>query len=250
MPLVVHPLVPPQPPLSDYHPETLRFSPRNVTGTAFNEDDETEFTRQSRTTHSRDPSFEKAAKQQPASASGSALASPRVATSHSRVGGGERSIDSRNTYGHHRQTSIVHGIQHSRNGSHASSTTGPLSPQIIAAAGSGLDMQSVAARIEGDPGFPSRPSTALDGPLSPPNGFALERALSSTDILSPPATQRRMDQKQNRSKRDPSHHPSGSRQLRDDQKTVGEYALHVLFTSVSTIRNLSPSDTTYANRDL
>lgn len=226
--------VPLQPPHLDYHPETSRFSPRNVASTAFKENDETDFARPSRATHSRDQSFEKGAKQQPGSASGSALASPRVATSHSRVGGGERGVDSRNIpYGHHRQTSIVHGIQHSRNGSLASSTSGPLSPQMIAAAGSGLDMQSVAARIEGDPGFPSRPSTALDGPLSPLNGFALERALSSNDILTPSATQRRMDHIQSRSRRDHSQHPSGSRQLRDDQKTVGEYALHVLFTSVS-----------------
>jgi hypothetical protein len=199
--------------------------------TAYYEDDDIEFPRQPRATHSRDPSFEKSKQQQQPSTSASGVASPRIP----RGGGG---VDARSApYGHHRQTSIVHGIQHSRNGSLASSTSGPLSPQIIAAAGSGLDrldMQSVAARIEGEAGFPSRPSTALDGPMSPPVVLAMERAQSSAETMSPTTSQRRLDPKQSRPRRDHSHQPSGSsKQFRDDQKTVGEYALHVLFTSVS-----------------
>lgn len=54
------------------------------------------------------------------------------------------------------------------------------------------------------------------------------------DSTSYSATTRRVERMQNaKSPRDHSHHPShSSRHHKDDQKTVGEYALHVLFTSV------------------
>ncbi|KEY74238.1 hypothetical protein S7711_00396 [Stachybotrys chartarum IBT 7711] len=146
--------------------------------------------------HSRNPSIENQSQQPPG------LTSPRLHRSQSRVGLGgvvERVVDPKSAvYGHHRQTSIVHGIQHSRNGSLASSTSSPLSPQMIAAAGVGLDrpdMQSVAARLDAE-------------------------------------GQRKTERMHSRSKREHGHNVSHSSRLhRDDQKTVGEYALHILFTS-------------------
>ena len=140
------------------------------------------------------------------------------------------------TYGHHRQTSIVHGIQHSRNGSLASPTSSPLSPQMINAANNtGFDrhdMQSVSERLEADmPG--SRPPTAMAGSIaSNANNFPLDKsATAALEVTSPSMTPRRNDRMQSRSR---AQNSSQSSHLhRDDQKTVGEYALHVLFTSVS-----------------
>lgn len=172
-----------------------------------------------RLTHSRESSAEK-------SQQGS-LASPRIPASHSR-GLGERGVDPKSaTYGHHRQTSIVHGIQHSRNGSIASTTSSPLSPQLIAAAGQGFDrpdMHSVAARLEAEAGR----SDSLVGP----SGFPLERTVSAGDLALNGGTQRRLERRQSRPRRNHSQQHSHSKQQRDEQKTVGEYALHVLFTSV------------------
>ncbi|RDA95232.1 hypothetical protein CP533_1930 [Ophiocordyceps camponoti-saundersi (nom. inval.)] len=127
-------------------------------------------------------------------------------------------------YGHHRQTSIVHGIQHSRNGS-LNATSGPLSPQVIAAIGlDKSEMQSAAARLEAES---SRPSTALAAPIANnSNGLSMERSASAADTSPPGAGQRKHERMQSKSRRDPP-----SRHHRDDQKTVGEYALHVLFTS-------------------
>ncbi|KAJ6164695.1 hypothetical protein N7470_003367 [Penicillium chermesinum] len=56
-----------------------------------------------------------------------------------------------NSYGHHRQTSIVHGMQHSRNTSIAGSTssTSPLSPELIASLGrSGPDDTSIPTKMD------------------------------------------------------------------------------------------------------
>lgn len=185
--------------------------------------------------HSRESSAEKLPLPTPS------LTSPRSHAPPSRqaLGGGaiERAVDPNKStiYGHHRQTSIVHGFQHSRNGSVASSA-GPLSPQMIAAAGAGLgrpDMQSVAARLEADGSIPSRPTTSLGGPMvSTSNGFAMERSASAADMSPQAAGQRKLEMMHGKSRRDQPSHQSHSSRHRDEQKTVGEYALHVLFTSV------------------
>lgn len=185
--------------------------------------------------HSRESSAEKFPQLTPPT-----LTSPRAHAPLPRqaIAGGviERPLDpSKTVYGHHRQTSIVHGIQHSRNGSLASSA-GPISPQMIAAAGAGLerpDMQSVASRLDADAAMPSRPTTALAGPMASPNGFPMERSASAADMSPSAASQRNPERVHSKSRRDhPTHQSHSSRHHRDDQKTVGEYALHVLFTSV------------------
>ncbi|PON22454.1 hypothetical protein TGAM01_v208735 [Trichoderma gamsii] len=168
------------------------------------------------------------------------LASPRTLgpLSRSNTGGVvEPPLNSaKSTYGHHRQTSIVHGIQHSRNGSGASSSSNPLSPQMIAAAGLGLermDIQAAIARLEGDAGPPRATTAAMlaGQATSPGDGtYTMKRSPSSNGVTPPgSAPSRRAERMHSKSRRD---HPSrSSRQHRDEQKTVGEYALHVLFTS-------------------
>ncbi|KAL6862768.1 Cell morphogenesis protein PAG1 [Amphichorda felina] len=225
-------MVPPQT-LPDHRQDPFKFPPRTVP-TLNEEDEDTDDVAWQRTvrpppslepslnrrpTHSRESSAEKNPQQTPG------LASPRIPASHSR-GVGERVVDAKSaTYGHHRQTSIVHGIQHSRNGSLASTTSSPLSPQRIAAAGQGFerpDMHPVAARLDGENGHG----------IAGPNGFPLERTVSTGDLAIHGATQRRMERRHSRSRRDQSHHRShSSRHHKEEQKTVGEYALHVLFTT-------------------
>ncbi|CAM1511581.1 Fc.00g090940.m01.CDS01 [Cosmosporella sp. VM-42] len=225
--------------LPDHLQDPPRFSPRSVSRLDEEDEDEASWDRtlrpavlepasSRRTAHSRDSSADKISQPPPT------LTSPRIHAPHSRGGLGgvvERVVDPKSaTYGHHRQTSIVHGIQHSRNGSLASTSSSPLSPQMIAAAGVGLDrpdMQSVGARLEGDGGYPSRPPTAMSG-----SAVAMDRTPSNTDISSHGPTQRKLERMHSKSRRDHApNHSHSSRHHKDDQKTVGEYALHVLFTS-------------------
>ncbi|OAA48071.1 Armadillo-type fold protein [Beauveria brongniartii RCEF 3172] len=167
--------------------------------------------------HSRESSAEKIPRLQPS------LISPRSATGAAA----RQNIDATRVaaYGHHRQTSIVHGIQHSRNGSIASSASSPLSPQMIAAAGAGLDMDSVTGRMDtvttANPPAPA-------GSVSP---AAMEKSASANDVPAFGSTQRKIEHIHTKSRRDHPNHHSHSSRHRDDQKTVGEYALHVLFTS-------------------
>jgi hypothetical protein len=177
-------------------------------------------------THSRDSSAENP------SHPPSALSSSRVTANFSRGGigsGGERV--------HNRQTSIVHGIHHSRNASLASSISSPLSPQFISPVGTGVersDLQSVASRLESESGQSLRPAALGDATISKSGGFAMEKRVSAGDSAGYNATQRRVDAGQGTGRREHSNHPShSSRHHKDEQKTVGEYALHVLFTSVS-----------------
>ncbi|KAI9053013.1 hypothetical protein LZ554_003283 [Drepanopeziza brunnea f. sp. 'monogermtubi'] len=131
---------------------------------------------------------------------------------------------------HHRQTSIVHGIQHSRNGSFASASS-PLSPQMIIAAGTD-------ASIMGDTSF----STSLAGMASgssfssSTSTIVPDRAASAMENGNYHSTQRRVERmhsgRSSKSSREHRHHHSGSRHHhKEELKTVGEYALHVLFTS-------------------
>ena len=178
--------------------------------------------------HSRETSLEKLSQPAPP-----ALASPRAHTNPQRAGLGGPDLSKTATYGHHRQTSIVHGVQHSRNGSLASAVSSPLSPQLIVNAGS-QDMQSVVSRIDTDASFPSRPTTALNTSHPSPGPFSPDRAMVAGDASGFGATQRKTDRMQSRTRHGHAHKNSHSSRL--NQKTVGEYALHVLFTSVSPAR--------------
>jgi len=146
-----------------------------------------------------------------------------------RLHAGSRLNDSKT---HNRQTSIVHGIQHSRNGSYASTSSSPLSPQIIAAAGG---ERSNASNM-GDSHFASTMSSMATGTSFSSNTTLVpERATTATENSNHNLTQKRVERMHSgRSRREHGHHPSHSRHHhKEEVKTVGEYALHVLFTSVS-----------------
>ncbi|KAK4199650.1 putative cell morphogenesis protein [Triangularia verruculosa] len=224
-------MAPSQTTLPDHEP--LKFSPRAVTRLDEEDEDWQKTIRPAALeprsgAHSRESSLDKFQRTH-----------PHGPPSRSALGGViERVVDPRAaSYGHHRQTSIVHGIgiQHSRNGSLASPVSSPLSPQMIAAAGGDMQMFS---RMEGDNGSGSRPATALSNAttlLNPGSGHP-ERTSSATDMTGAPGPARgtleRMHSGSGRSRRDHSHqHSHSSRSSKDELKTVGEYALHVLFTS-------------------
>ena len=152
----------------------------------------------SRIAHSRESSAEKIQLQlfpgggppvtSPSAASSSSAYS-QLHTSSSRTALNivkERIIDPKAAaYGHHRQTSIVHGIQHSRNGSLASSSSSPLSPQMIAAAGAAFaaertDIQTALLRLDSDPSL----SPAALSPLSSSNNLRSPSAMSGSTAVS------------------------------------------------------------------
>lgn len=71
-------------------------------------------------------------------------------------------------------------------------------------------------------------TTVNSGPIVP------ERTSSATDFSNSSVAQRKVERMHSKTRREHAHHHShSSKHHRDEQKTVGEYALHVLFTSVS-----------------
>ncbi len=142
-------------------------------------------------------------------------------------------------YGHHRQASIVNGLHHSRNMSFAQSpATSPLSPQVVAAAQTpGTDSSNTASEDSRDtmfsnsypftPNGASRSASSVATPTPGMNGSAVGSDGSRTN-------QRRPERvaSTGKSKRDAPHNRSLSKNSQE-LKTVGEYALHHLFNSVS-----------------
>ncbi|KAK8162100.1 cell morphogenesis N-terminal-domain-containing protein [Phyllosticta citrichinensis] len=138
------------------------------------------------------------------------------------------------SYGHHRNTSIVHGIQHSRNTSFANpQSPNPLSPQIIAAVGGGsvhtLDGSMMISHDE----FSDSPggintSSARYGPAVTAGAEPRHIPDGNTQIFRGP--ERRLERTDSlRVKRDHDH---GRSQSRNHQgRNVGEMALHHLFNS-------------------
>ncbi|KAL4786303.1 cell morphogenesis N-terminal-domain-containing protein [Aspergillus varians] len=146
-----------------------------------------------------------------------------------------------NSYGHHRQTSIVHGIQHSRNPSFAASTTStsPLSPELIASLSrSGGTEQEMAGigRLEYPEMHSSHQSPSVTGAANQhPQGMLStiedRDADDVPDGASPVSVAHRRMNSTGKPWRDRSHSRSHSRHLQAESKTVGEYALHHLFNS-------------------
>ncbi|KAK7538126.1 cell morphogenesis N-terminal-domain-containing protein [Phyllosticta citribraziliensis] len=138
------------------------------------------------------------------------------------------------SYGHHRNTSIVHGIQHSRNTSFANpQSPSPLSPQIIAAAGGGnvhtLDGSMMISHDEfSDSPGGINPSSARYGPAVTAGAEPRHIPDGNTQIFRGP--ERRLERTDSlRVKRDHDH---GRSQSRNHQgRNVGEMALHHLFNS-------------------
>jgi len=172
----------------------------------------------------RDPSSTQTSPSSLTARSASSDQQAQSSTLSPRLLSGGRLTDSK---AHHRQTSIVHGIQHSRNGSFASSSTSPLSPQMIAAAGG----ERPDASNMGDSSFGSISGSSFSSNAT----LVLDRPSTATENSNYQLTQKRVERMHSaRSSRDHRHRPSHSRHHhKEELKTVGEYALHVLFTSVS-----------------
>ena len=129
------------------------------------------------------------------------------------------------TYGHHRQTSVIHGLQHSRNTSFNSpSTSSPLSPESLLHASSNL-RTTVGARRAQD-------SSTFNSPVSPfqthTQNMSLDSAAETVYYNHDNAARRRNPT--TRVRRGHGHTMSNVQQS-PEPRTPGEYALHHLFHS-------------------
>jgi hypothetical protein len=142
-----------------------------------------------------------------------------------------------NSYGHHRQTSIVHGMQHSRNPSMAGSTasTSPLSPELIASLGrGGFDEPGLPNKLDQlDPHYQSPGMAAGHGVPGTLSTIQDNDADDTTNGSPASVVHKRMGSGGTIGGRNRSHSRSHSKH-HSESKTVGEYALHHLFNSVGT----------------
>jgi hypothetical protein len=148
------------------------------------------------------------------------------------------------SYAHNRNTSIVHGgIRHSRNTSFVNSpATSPLSPQVIAASntiplnGPIMSQDSITEAFTANGGQPTG-STAIA------YAGAGTSAITNNGTMSQTSTSKPERVKSERSMRRGGHHHHRSQSRHHPQahemKTVGEYALHHLFNSVSEVKGLA-----------
>lgn len=148
------------------------------------------------------------------------------------------------SYGHHRKTSIVHGIQHSRSPSYTPTSAGPLSPEIIASAGTGsmagisLGSEHIFAnRAEDSEPILKFPANGNNGPAPPASGLSTIQdddehlTLGQTVTRSSSSVHKKIPSN-SKLRREHSHSRAHSKN-HQEAKTVGEYALHHLFNSVS-----------------
>jgi hypothetical protein len=169
----------------------------------------------------------------------SAVARPGI----SYEGGLERKSSA--SYGHHRKTSIVHGIQHSRNPSFAnSSSTNVLSPEILSSVGLGSSnsitpgseptLPVLPGRLE-QPELPSYSSPGSNAPgIVQPGGLTTIEDDDQGESLNgqPKSFAHRKMLSNGKAQWDHSRSRSHSKHPHQESKTVGEYALHHLFNSV------------------
>jgi hypothetical protein len=146
------------------------------------------------------------------------------------------------SYAHNRNTSIVHGIRHSRNTSFVNSpATSPLSPQVLAASGSVPLDGSVMSQESISEAFMA---SGVQTGVHTTNGYVgVGGPVAMNDAnASHAASQRKLERHQSgrSSRKGHHHHRSQSRhhQHPHELKTVGEYALHHLFNSVSRLPEL------------
>ena len=143
----------------------------------------------------------------------------------------ERKPSSSGSYGHHRQTSIVHGnIQHSRNTSFNSQSTSPIAQQTIAES---LDKHAMDGVMMGakDVG-PIPVLNPTTGQIGTGHSPSSSQTHANGDGVHMYSNSRRLERVHSSSgKLRNGHTPSHSRS--HESRTVGEYALHHLFTSVS-----------------
>lgn len=150
-----------------------------------------------------------------------------------------------NSYEHHRQTSIVHGVQHSRNPSFATSSTTATASQLTPdnsstvsfGSGAGSAGASADSMLAGKSGKLEQSDVPPNHPHAGNNGSAHGQSMGLTTIedndpndgIDVNLTQRKMPP--NTKPRVHTHTRSRSKH-HQEARTVGEYALHHLFNSV------------------
>jgi hypothetical protein len=138
-----------------------------------------------------------------------------------------------NNYGHHRQTSVIHGLQHSRNPSFNSpSSASPLTPDSsLSAPGHGRHINATRrGQYAGTDG-----SSAHTTPISPYSAHGQGQSIDSMlDRLGAPqdagpaTSLQRRRKDHSKTRRGHAHHSSSMHQ-QSEPRTPGEYALHHLF---------------------
>jgi hypothetical protein len=156
-----------------------------------------------------------------------------------------------NSYGHHRQTSIVHGVQHSRNPSFATSSTTATANQLtpdglssVSFGGStaGSASASVESMLTAKSGKLDQPDISSNHSHGGNNGSTHAHSAGLTTIedndpndgFDGQHTQRKMPPNSTKLRQVHSHTRSHSKHPQE-ARTVGEYALHHLFNSVGFI---------------
>ena len=182
--------------------------------------------------------------------------SPRVLPSNGEAstrteplvtGGLERHTSA--NYGHHRQTSIVHGVpHHSRNSSYATSPAlAHRSPQAVTLHNGFAQESGTFEALSTDP--PDYTSNASSSEIATSSVHSYATVSSYTDDRDTMdsevnmLTQRRVDhQPSGKSRRE---HGRSQSKHQPEQISVGEYALHHLFNSVSALQSAAEYCKTY-----
>lgn len=128
-------------------------------------------------------------------------------------------------HAHHRQTSIVNGIQHSRSGSYAITATGPspLSPPL------GTSREQITIPV-----MPHSPTASV---------INLNLATMSGTTVGAGSIPERPVYHQHQSSRSTSrghHHSHSHHHHSAEPRTTSEYALHILFTQVQLHLHFAP----------
>lgn len=157
------------------------------------------------------------------------------------VGGLERKPSV--SYGHHRQTSMVNGVQHSRNASFVNSPeTSPLSTHMITSAtnmSTNGHSSHLGQKEVSDPSADVYTSANTNGV---PQMYSMTSTLvndkDTTDTTSPFSTPKRLERMHSgKVRREHGHHHSHAKAHHHQQEveTVGEYALYHLSHAVSPV---------------
>ncbi|KAL2396875.1 Cell morphogenesis protein PAG1 [Exophiala dermatitidis] len=137
-----------------------------------------------------------------------------------------------NNYGHHRQTSVIHGLQHSRSPSFNSpSAASPLTPEsLLSAQNYGRYANQTARRGQFST---TDASSTFTSPVSPFQGHAQGHSIDS--LIDGPSTlpetgtaQPRRRKEHSKTRRGHAYQSSSVHQ-QAEPRTPGEYALHHLF---------------------
>ena len=142
-----------------------------------------------------------------------------------------------NAYGHHRQTSVIHGLQHSRNtSSNSAAANSPLSPNALAGSGNSHNA-SITSTPNGKADFADFGS-GFSSPIARAGLHAHNISLNSAiraesgTVTAPHALgHQRKTNLGSKSRRGQGNPPSSLSRRPSEARTPGEYALHHLLNS-------------------